>query len=248
VSEDLARRFEVSNLDAKCEDPEARPFAPSFLAEIELRRAELLAAALTIWRYGRQNVASLTRGETLGSFETWCDWVRDPLLTLGCADPVGQIGSIKASDPRRMRIADLFDTWYRWHGEKPVKATDLAELVIKIIDPQGRGRQFVASSLSGLNGTRAGGFVLTRQPAEGKWGAATYALQRTSNAPPGGAEHRDHRDHRASEPPMPPMPPMPDATEDAEKFSSGSTTAPHSDDRDGANTVTADPEPWGEDL
>lgn len=28
-------------------------------------------------------------------------------------------------------------------------------------------------------GTRAGGFVLTRQEAAGKWGAATYSLVRT---------------------------------------------------------------------
>jgi hypothetical protein len=35
----------------------------------------------------------------------------------------------------------------------------------------------------GLGGTRAGGFfVLTRQEAAGKWGAATYSLVRTSKA------------------------------------------------------------------
>jgi hypothetical protein len=30
-----------------------------------------------------------------------------------------------------------------------------------------------------LTGTRAGGFVLTREEAAGKWGAATYSLVRT---------------------------------------------------------------------
>jgi hypothetical protein len=33
-----------------------------------------------------------------------------------------------------------------------------------------------------LTGTRAGGFVLTRQEAAGKWGAATYSLVRTIKA------------------------------------------------------------------
>ena len=33
-----------------------------------------------------------------------------------------------------------------------------------------------------LAGTRAGGFVLTRQEAAGKWGKATYSLARTSRA------------------------------------------------------------------
>ena len=55
VTEDLARRFILCELDARCEDPESRPFTSGFLKGIEHRRAELLAAVLTIWRWGRQN-------------------------------------------------------------------------------------------------------------------------------------------------------------------------------------------------
>jgi hypothetical protein len=44
ISEDLARRFLLSKLDAHCEDPEGRPFAPNFLQNIERRRAELANA------------------------------------------------------------------------------------------------------------------------------------------------------------------------------------------------------------
>jgi hypothetical protein len=33
-----------------------------------------------------------------------------------------------------------------------------------------------------LAGTRAGGFVLTRQEAAGKWGTGTYSLVRTAKA------------------------------------------------------------------
>jgi hypothetical protein len=47
-----------------------------------------------------------------------------------------------------------------------------------LVDPQGRGRQHIAARLVQLTGTRAGGFVLTRQEAAGKWGAATYSLVR----------------------------------------------------------------------
>jgi hypothetical protein len=42
------------------------------------------------------------------SFETWCNWVRDPLLTLGCRDPVERIEMLKAHDPYRQNIAELF--------------------------------------------------------------------------------------------------------------------------------------------
>jgi hypothetical protein len=196
VSEDLARRFVLCGLDAGCEDPESRPFRPDFLGDIERRRAELLGAALAIWRFGRQNADSLKRGRPLGSFGTWCEWVRDPLLELGCRDPVEQVEVVKAHDPNRERIAELFTIWNRWHGSAPTRVADLAEAVRYVIDPQGRGRQYVASFLGKLTGTRAAGFVLTRQEAVGEWGAASYSLCRTKSAPqmpPGIGGHRDHR-------------------------------------------------------
>jgi hypothetical protein len=43
----------------------------------------------------------------------------------------------------------------------------------------GRGHPLAKTRLTS---TRAGGFVLTRQEAAGKWGAATYSLVRTSKA------------------------------------------------------------------
>jgi hypothetical protein len=62
VTEDLARRFISCELDARCEDPESRPFVTGFLEQIEHCRNDLLAAVLTIWRWGRQNAAGLKRG------------------------------------------------------------------------------------------------------------------------------------------------------------------------------------------
>ena len=108
VTEDLARRFISCELDARCEDPESRPFTSGFLKDIERQRAELLAAVLTIWRWGRQNAVRLTRGKPLGSYEMWAEWCRDPLLTLGCRDPVERIKSLKANDPRRQ--ADIISS------------------------------------------------------------------------------------------------------------------------------------------
>jgi hypothetical protein len=201
VSEDLARRFNFCELDAGCEDAESRPFVPGFLAEIERRRAELLSAGLTIWRFGRQNAASLQRGRPLGSYEIWCEWVRDPLLTLGCCDPVERIQIIKAWDPKRQQIAELYRTWHDYHREAPVKTKDLAEPVRRIIDPQDRGRQYVATRLGSLAGTRAAGFILIRQDPVGRWGAATYSLRQVEPEPDDGIGHRDHRA---------PVSPMPD--------------------------------------
>jgi hypothetical protein len=179
VSEDLARRFVVCELDARCEHPEQRCFGPGFLNQIESRRAELLSAALTIWRWGRQKAANLKPGRALGSFEQWGEWCRDPLLALGCRDPVERIDSVKADDPHRRQIVELFDAWNAHHGERAVKAVDLAEAVRALIDPHDRGRQTIVSRLTQLSGARVGGFAFSRQEAAGKWGAATYALRRT---------------------------------------------------------------------
>jgi len=177
VSEDLARRFLSCNLDAQMEDPEAREFAPGFLDRILAARPALLAAVLTIWRWGRQNPSEMTRGLRLGSFETWAEWVRDPLLTLGCADPVKRIQEAKAGDARRRLVFELFDAWYAEHGTGQKPAKDLHEDVRAIADPAGRGRQFVATFLDKLAGTRAAGFVLHQHKPAGKWGTTRFSLQ-----------------------------------------------------------------------
>jgi hypothetical protein len=213
VSGDLARRFVHCEFDAGCEDPESRPFPKGFLEDITGRRAELLSAVLTIWRYGRQNIADIERGKPLGSFETWAEWCRDPLLALGCCDPVERIESLKSRDPQRQRTAELFIAWWTYHGSSPVAVNDLAPAVKAIVDPQNRGRQYLAAVISRYAGTRAAGFVLNRQLSAGRWTAATYALMQESAAD--GMGHRTHRTHQSNgadaapqTSPMTPMGPM----------------------------------------
>jgi len=195
VGEDLARRFIFSQLDPRLEDPESRPFKSGFLEEIERRRGELLGAALTIWRWGRQNASSLKSGIALGSFETWGTWVRDPLLALGCQDPVAQIREIKARDPQRQKVAELYELWWEHHGDAPTKASELAEEVKAAIDPQGRGRQFIAKAVEDLAGTRQSGFVLTREKGAGRKAVATYALKKVVPQGDGLARHPPHPPH-----------------------------------------------------
>ena len=190
VSEDLARRFVTVEFDPRTEDPEARPFKNDIRAEVRERRTELLAALLTIWRWGR--IASGIRaGRPLGSFEQWCHWVRDPLLSLGCEDPVERISEAKERDSRRLVVTDLFNIWWGQHGNSPVAASELHQTVKDVADPQGRGRQYLASNLQKLAGTRMAGFVLSRQSPIGTWGASTYALHKTSD----NESHRGHGGH-----------------------------------------------------
>jgi hypothetical protein len=196
VSEDLARRFVAVELDARTEDPELRPFVTDIRLEVTRRRKELLAALLTIWRWGRI-ATNIKPGMPLGSFGQWSRWVRDPLMALGCQDPVGRISEAKQRDGRRQAVADLFAVWWDRHHDAPVKASQLHEDVRRALDPQGRGRQYVSSVVEKLAGTRMAGFVFTRQAPAGKWGAATSALKKTTGA----ETHRDHRGQGEERPP-----------------------------------------------
>jgi putative DNA primase/helicase len=180
VSEDLARRFLYCELDAHCEDPERRSFEPGFIDSIRMHRSGLLAAALTIWRWGRQT--RMNRGIPLGSFEHWGVWVRDPLLALGCPDPVDRVRQIKERDPARQRVIELFAAWWEAHRDSPIRAADLAPEVREIVDPSQRGRQYLARAIQGLIGTRQGGFTLERVaelPNKRKAGTL-YRLQQVS--------------------------------------------------------------------
>jgi hypothetical protein len=189
VSEDLARRFIAVEFDPRTEDPEARAFTTDIRAEVSERRTELLAALLTIWRWGRI-ATDIRAGISLGSFEQWCRWVRDPLLALGCQDPAERVSEAKQRDGQRQAIADWFAIWWERHQDRPTAVRDLHDDVKRALDPQVRGRQFLASQLEKLTGTRMAGFVFTRQTAAGKWGTATDALRKTV-----GENHREHRGH-----------------------------------------------------
>lgn len=188
VSEDLARRFITVDLDPRTEDPEARVFKTDIHAVVKEQRKELLAALLTIWRWGRIET-NLFKGRALGSFEQWCFWVRDPLLMLGCKDPAERVAEAKASDIGRQTVAHLFNVWWDVHGERPTQASELHENVVALIDPQSRGRQYITAYLQKRVGTRIGGFVLTRQEGVGRWGVSTYALMKTTAT----ESHRGHR-------------------------------------------------------
>jgi hypothetical protein len=172
ISEDLTRRFLVANLDAKCENPEQRRFDQDFEAFIAANRQVLLGALLTIWRWGRQN--RLEPGVTLGSFEVWASWCRDPMLALGCDDPAARIGGLKAEDPLRQNTAELFHAWHTVHGSMPVKFSDLDPRVRELLTGNSQTR---VSKLQALENARAGGFVLEAIRPVGFWGKKKYVVR-----------------------------------------------------------------------
>jgi hypothetical protein len=175
VSEDLARRFIVVEFDPRSENPESRSFVGDICKEVSERRSELLAALLTIWRWGR-TAKGITEGQRLGSFEQWCRWVRDPLLALGCQDPVKRVLETKQRDTSRQAVVELFNVWWERHGDRPIRISELHVDVQNASDLCGHSRQFISAYLEKLAGARMAGFVLTRHEPVGTWGRATYAL------------------------------------------------------------------------
>jgi hypothetical protein len=172
IAEDLARRVLVVGLDANCENPERRVFAEDFGASIRARRAELLQAVLTIWRWGRQT--KLQPGLPLGSFEKWAAWCRDPLLALGCPDPVQRILEIKSDDPRREQIAEFLRVWWAHHGSQPVKLKYLHPTVVGLAG----NRQKLGWYIQSMKDMRTSGFVMRVRRATTKSGTADYLVLR----------------------------------------------------------------------
>ncbi len=178
ISEDLVRRFLVCDLDAQREDPESRIFQDrTFLATIASKRNRLLGHVLTIWKWGRQHSAELPSGKPLGSFEQWCSWCRDPLVALGCADPVSKLSDLKKADPRRQMISTFLARWYDRYGTDYVAASELAEEVIGALDlGKNVSRQRITAEVGKLANTRLNGFVLKQRKRAGKWSATHYAV------------------------------------------------------------------------
>jgi hypothetical protein len=170
---DAARRYVYPTLVPPVDNPEQRRYPPGFLDRIIARRGELLSACLTIWRWGRQQ--NLPRGLPFGSYEKWGAWVRDPLLALGCADPVEGVQETRERDPGRVSIAALFEAWSGKHGGW-VRADDLDPTVRRLVDEKDRPAA-IRQRLNELVGTRLGGFqLLGKADGNGKHRKWTYCV------------------------------------------------------------------------
>ncbi|MXP63901.1 hypothetical protein E0493_11145 [Roseomonas sp. M0104] len=179
LSEDLVRRFLTVELEAG-ENPETRDFRTDLIAETLAAREALLRDVLIIWRWGRQMGDTLPAGQPLGSFTQWGRWCRDPLLALGCQDPAWRIADIKARDPLRQEVSEIFIAWWNAHRDRSVKAAELADSVREAADMLGRSRQQWAAKVASLEGTRVAGFVLTRVRT-GRWSPDRYVLRQVDS-------------------------------------------------------------------
>jgi hypothetical protein len=183
VRGDAARRFVECFFDAGIEKPGERDFSGWDLqADVTRDRDVLLAAILTIWRWGRQN-KNLTPGIPVGTFEQWTRWARDPLVSLGCRDAAITMRRNMESDPGREGEINLFRTWWARYKDARVPGSDLHDEVLAEIHTKAT-RKNVAYYLRPKIGERIGGFILHRGPGEYAHSPAVYWLELTGPAPP----------------------------------------------------------------
>ncbi len=124
---DLSSRVLPCDLDAGCENPEARHFDVDVRKHILDHRGELVRAGLTIAR------AHLVAGRpdqglsTYGRFEEWSEWIRSPLVWLGEADPCEGRARIEQVDPIRELVREVLREWHGQFQSKPVRAAQVIE-------------------------------------------------------------------------------------------------------------------------
>jgi hypothetical protein len=127
---DLGRRVLVCDLDPKMEHPEDRedfkiPDLPDYLLK---HRAELVVDVLTIlqaYRLAGRPPHGLARK---GSFESWDDWVRAPLLWVGAADPLeGQQRLRESGDLELDALRMALTLWREHYGEKAITLSEALE-------------------------------------------------------------------------------------------------------------------------
>jgi putative DNA primase/helicase len=110
VAEDLVRRALRCRLDANLEHPELREFKNDPLTMIAADRGKYIASCLTIPR-AYFAADRPRRRPVLASYADWCRTVREPLIWLGCADPVATQQTLRTDDPRKAEVAAVFDAW-----------------------------------------------------------------------------------------------------------------------------------------
>jgi hypothetical protein len=149
---DMARRSLIIRLDADVQSKSlrSRSFSiPNLETYVKLNRPSLLVDALTIVRsyLAEPNRVGIT---PLPSFEKWSQFVREPLLWLGLADPVDtqEEESDDEQDALGMAFYILAEKTVIGHGKK-FQAKDVVDNTISIID--GDGSTLAALSAAGCS-------------------------------------------------------------------------------------------------
>ena len=116
---DMPRRTVTINIDPQDENPITREFKQNPLAEVRQRRGHYVSLALTIIRAWHTAGRPYAKCKPYGSYGQWCDWIRQPLMWLGVADPVEKVFESMNQDPDKETLGRLMIAWRASFGRAP---------------------------------------------------------------------------------------------------------------------------------
>ena len=150
--QDMTRRCITIHLNPECETPATRAFKrPGLVQEIQRQRGNYVSAALTIVRAwivaGRPKMDC----PSLAGYDEWSDLCRQPLLWLGCDDPVQSVFEAMADDPDRETLGQLLRAWQACFGKKP---TMVREAVNRTLSEFSDARDELSEVLKDIAGER----------------------------------------------------------------------------------------------
>lgn len=120
VAGDLSTRSLVCTIDPECERPEEREFKLNLHEYVPSHRGELATACLTVLKaywLARQRGEGVEGLTVFGRFEGWSQWVREPLVWLGYADPCQARHLVESRDAVREELGALLDAWDDCFGD-----------------------------------------------------------------------------------------------------------------------------------
>lgn len=157
---DLARRAILCRLDPGCERPEERNFDFDPVARALEYRDDLVTAVLTVVK------AYVTAGspdmglKPFGSFGTWCEMVRAPLVWAGCADPCASREEILDDDPDAAQLRALVAAWVERFGRTPRIVKEVVKAGEEEDSPLGAALEDIAGDGRGNVNTKRLGWWL----------------------------------------------------------------------------------------
>jgi len=159
---DLSRRALLCRLDPGMERPEERTFAFDPVARALERRAEYVAAALTVLRAyiitGRPDLGL----SSFGSFERWSGLVRSALVWAGAADPCESREAVMEDDPELVMLRTLLAAWWERFGRTPRTVKEIVKAGDEDDSPLAEVLHDIAGEGRAIN-TRRLGWWLRRQ-------------------------------------------------------------------------------------
>jgi hypothetical protein len=130
IQGDLRTRTLLCRIDPKCERPEEREFAEDLKDVFARKRAELVAAGLTLMRaylHGGERSAVF---RPWGRFEAWSRFCREPLMWVGLDDPCDSYALIAEDDPERQEHRQMLLAWREIFGGRTVTAREAIDQAV----------------------------------------------------------------------------------------------------------------------